>query len=520
MALSFLLLLCLAVFALAWPQLPADDGTFGLSMTLPVPVTGGRGDQRDGDASRRQLPVDDDDDDTGTFYTLPIIHSTKCGVFSRQIEVELANRSDVAYYAQLNIGTPPQPVYAQLDTGSFELWVNPDCTVLRPADERFCQAVGVYDPGRSSSSSLLPSTASLRYGIGTANINYVRDDVSFAGSPVLSLVRFGMATATTDQFAGILGLGHGQNYTVTYPNIMDELVAQGAIRTKAYSLALGSKTEQQGLLVLGGIDTAKYSGHLAALPVIPAEQAPDRVARFWVNLKSLALTPPSGVTRAPYVAAAGLPVFLDSGATMTLLPRALADAVAADFGAPPSSSSADPEASHSFYEVDCSMADAPGTLDFSFGGSLTIRVPYAEMVRRTRADPPRCVLGFVPDDDFALLGDTFLRSAYAVFDLESDVVYMAQYQNCGERQMAVRRVQDIHAIVGLCEAPATGAAPVGKPALPSQAVAAPDTTPAEDATFVAGPAAGVVGVSAAAGLSLSRAWVWSIAVAMVLFHVA
>ncbi|EEY21636.1 candidapepsin-8 [Verticillium alfalfae VaMs.102] len=366
MALSFLLFLCLAVFALAWPQLPADDGTFGLSMTLPVPVTGGQGDQH--------------------------------------------------------------------------------------------------------------------------------------------------------QFAGILGLGHGQNYTVTYPNMMDELVAQGAIRTKAYSLALGSKTEQQGLLVLGGIDTAKYSGHLAALPVIPAEHAPDRVARFWVNLRSLALTPPSGVTRAPYVAAAGLPVFLDSGATMTLLPRALADAVAADFGAPPSNSSDDPEASHSFYEVDCSMADAPGTLDFSFGSSLTIRVPYAEMVRRTRADPPRCVLGFVPDDDFALLGDTFLRSAYAVFDLESDVVYMAQYRNCGERQMAVRRVQDIHAIVGLCEAPATGAALGGKPAQPSQAVAAPDTTPTEDATSVTGP--GVVGVSAAAGLSLSRAWIWSIAFAMVSVHLA
>ncbi|KAG7115688.1 Candidapepsin-2 like protein [Verticillium longisporum] len=479
-------------------------------MTLPVPVTGGRGDQHDGEASRRQLPVDDDDDDTGAFYTLPIIHSTKRGVFSRQIEVELANRSDVAYYAQLNIGTPPQPVYAQLDTGSFELWVNPDCTVLRPADQRFCQAVGVYDPARSSSSSLLSSTASLRYGIGTANISYVRDDVSFAGSPVLSHVRFGMATATTDQFAGILGLGHGKNYTVTYPNMMDELVAQGAIRTKTYSLALGSKTEQQGLLVLGGIDTAKYSGHLAALPVIPAQQAPDRVARFWVNLRSLALTPPSGVTRAPYVAAAGLPVFLDSGATMTLLPRALADAIAADFGASPSSSPDDPETSHSFYEVDCSMADAPGTLDFSFGRSLTIRVPYAEMVRRTRADPPRCVLGFVPDDDFALLGDTFLRSAYAVFDLESDVVYMAQYRNCGERPMAVRRVQDIHAIVGLCEAPAR----------PSQAVAAPDTAPTEAATFASGPVPGLVDVSAAAGLSLSRAWVWSIAFAMVLVHVA
>ncbi|KAM0280236.1 hypothetical protein ACHAQH_004194 [Verticillium albo-atrum] len=509
MALSLLLLLCLAVLARAWPQLPADDGSFGSSVTLPVPVTGARGIQ-DHDASRRQLPVDDDD--TGAFLTLPVIHSTKRGVFGRQIEVDLANRSDVAYYAQLNIGTPPQPVYAQLDTGSFELWVNPDCTVLRPADQRFCQAVGVYDPAASSSSARIDSTASLRYGIGSANITYVRDDVSFAGSPVLSQIRFGTATATTDQFAGILGLGHGQNYTVGYPNMMDELVTQGAIRTKAYSLALGSKSEQKGLLVLGGIDTAKYSGDLTPLPVIPADDSPDGVARFWVSLSSLALTPPSGVPRTPYAAAAGLPVFLDSGATLTLLPRDLADAMAADFGAPPSAGDG------AFYDVDCAMADAPGTIDFGFAG-VTVRVPYREMVRQMRSDPPRCVLGFVPDDDFALLGDTFLRSAYAVFDLESDTVYMAQYRNCGERQMAIRRVEDIGAIVGLCETGAPSGVGAGGAPLPSQVVAAPGSVPT-DATFVAGPGPVPVGESEAVSLSSSRSWAWGFVIALVVGVVA
>ncbi|KAM0322178.1 hypothetical protein ACHAQA_009668 [Verticillium albo-atrum] len=498
MALSLLLLLCLAVLARAWPQLPADDGGFGSAVTLPVPVTPQDRDARD--ASRRQLPVDDDD--SGAFYTLPVIHSTKRGVFSRQIEVELANRSDVAYYAQLNIGNPPQPVYAQLDTGSFELWVNPDCTVLRPADQRFCEAVGVYDPAVSSTSSSIDSTASLRYGIGSANITYVRDDISFAGSPVLSQVRFGTATATTDQFAGILGLGHGQNYTVGYPNIMDELVAQGALRSKAYSLALGSKSEQQGLLVLGGIDTAKYSGDLTPLPVISADDSPDGVARFWVKMDSLALTPPSGVSRAPYAAAADMPVFLDSGATLTLLPRALADAMAADFGAPGADD-------RGFYPVDCGMMDAPGTIDFGFDG-VTVRVPYREMIRQMRADPPRCVLGFVPNDDFALLGDTFLRSAYAVFDLETDTVYMAQYQNCGTRQMAIRRVEDIPAIVGLCET-AAGAPPVG--AVPSQVVAAPDTLPSE-VTVVTGPdVSGGSSGTMSRGISLS--WVLLAVVAAV-----
>lgn len=326
---------------------------------------------------------------------------------------------------------------------------------MRPSDQNFCEATGSYDSSASSTSRDLRRTSSLQYGIGNANISYVTDDISLAGGPTLSQLQFGIATDTTDQFAGILGLGHGQNYSTLYPNMMDQLVAQRAIRSKTYSLALGSKAEQSGLLVLGGIDTLKYSGALAPLPVIPAASSPDGVARFWVALQSISVTAPSG--RSIPFPNSTFPVFLDSGATLTLLPRPLSDTIAAAFGSPGIDA-------RGFYPVDCALARAPGTMDFAFAG-VTVRVPYGEMIREIKRmdGSSTCMLGIMPSPDFVLLGDTFLRSAYAVFDLEADVVYMAQYTNCGSRTMEIMDNEHIGAIVGLCPGTQAGAVatPVG-----------------------------------------------------------
>lgn len=145
----------------------------------------------------------------GHYLTLPVLHSTNRDVFgdpsSRRdtATVELANRTDIAYYAQrksaanlsgylrlpvtdprpVDIGAPPQQQYVQLDTGSFELWVNPNCSALKNAiDRRFCESVGNYDPGASSTSTQLDGSKELVYGIGSARIEYVTDDIALSGT--------------------------------------------------------------------------------------------------------------------------------------------------------------------------------------------------------------------------------------------------------------------------------------------------------------------------------------------------
>ncbi|KAK3374794.1 aspartic peptidase domain-containing protein [Podospora didyma] len=374
---------------------------------------------------------------------LPIVHSTNVNHFSdkRGVQLKLANRSDVAYYAQLSIGTPPQPVYVQLDTGSFELWVNPDCATVSDGDSLFCERAGRYDSAKSSTASKLGTKKTLRYGIGTANISYVVDTVSLAGSAMgLEKVQFGVATGTEDHFSGILGIGYGVDVATPYRNFVDELQTQNVTKVKAYTLALGSKESKEGVIVFGGVDTSKFGGPLAKLPIIPATQSPDQVPRFWVNMKNISITPPNQNTQV--YTNSSMPVFLDSGSTMTLLPPNLTRAIAKDFGV-------DGPDANGFFRIDCGLTNVNGSLNFAFEG-LNVRVPYKELIREVPGSPPACFLGITPSSNFALLGDTFLRSAYVVFDLEDNQIWMTQAANCGSTPMALRNMQDLGSLVGAC----------------------------------------------------------------------
>ncbi|KAK2605895.1 hypothetical protein QQS21_003735 [Conoideocrella luteorostrata] len=464
--------LSLSLSAYAWPQLRNGSDLFGQAITaesilsdvssrglpvvdesvsmgtLPVP----RLSKRDAfgtllnakrlpkDDAKRGLPVGDI---SPGLMTLPVVHVERPSLDRRGVEVRLDNRSDVAYYAQLNIGNPPQKVFAQLDTGSFELWVNPDCGRLALSDRQFCQAIGNYDPKKSSSSKASSLSTELRYGIGSAQVDYVLDDIVLpSSSQQMKQVQFGVAESSRDQFSGILGIGHGVGVNTGYKNFIDQLADQGVTKTKAYSVALGSKTDKAGVVVFGGIDQGKYSGTLAPLPLIPADKSPDGVARFWVTLNSIQHTAANGQTTA--LTSNTMPVFLDTGATLTLLPPKLADQMAQAVGA----SKAD---GNGFYIVDCDLASQNGTIDFNFEG-VTIRVPYKEMIREIQTLPTSCYLGIMPSTSFTLLGDTFMRSAYVVFDISNNMTYMAPYANCGAKPQTIDTSTNITSIVGTCSA--------------------------------------------------------------------
>lgn len=387
---------------------------------------------------------------------LPIIHSTNLDHFARRgIQLALNNRSDVAYYAQLEIGTPPQTVYTQLDTGSFELWVNPDCTTVSPSDSLFCQRIGHYNSSLSSSAISLGTNQTLHYGIGAANISYFTDVVSLAGSSASSAlkdVQFGVATSSRDAFSGILGIGYGQGLATKYPNFIDQLHSQNVTKVKAYTLALGSKDAKEGTIVFGGVDISKFSGPLAQVPIIPAASSPDKVPRFWVQMNGISLTPPSGESTTAYEGSQ-IPAFLDSGSTMTILPPKLTSKIAKDFGSP------EPDA-NGFFQVGCEFVGMNGTVDFQFEAGnedgeekkmVTVRVPYKEMIREVgEGETKNCFLGVVGSETFTLLGDTFLRSAYAVFDLQTHSIWLTQASSCGSSPAALKDVTDLSRVVGKC----------------------------------------------------------------------
>lgn len=91
-------------------------------------------------------------------------------------------------------------------------------------------------------------------------------------SDTLKNVTFGVNSYPRTEQYGVLGLGFGKGVNSKNSSIIDELVDQNIIESKAFSLAPGPYGSKEGSLILGGIDTKKFSGSLERRPVVDAPE--------------------------------------------------------------------------------------------------------------------------------------------------------------------------------------------------------------------------------------------------------
>ncbi|KAI1259668.1 acid protease [Xylariaceae sp. FL1019] len=369
---------------------------------------------------------------SGQVLTMPLKRVDHKGVATpsvakRFFKADILGVYGAAYLAELTIGTStngnPQTVDVLIDTGSFELWVDPDCEASNVPE--FCTAFGYYDPDLSSSSKKLPGAGfDIRYGSGDATGPYYTDDIYISGARIADQ-QFGVANSSDLVWFGIMGLGHGQgNGFIDYPIIIDSLADQGFTNTKLFSMDLGGQPAPgaaiTGEMVFGGVDTSKYSGFLQRVPTDPSDP------HYKVTVNSIGIKLPNSNISTPLVDTnIPLDVILDSGTTLSLLPESVVEDLAAMFpGAQPDGNGG--------YLVDCAFQDQDGSVDFEFlagSSTVTINVAYKDFVWNSGGD---CYLGAWYSDDLGIwiLGDTFLRGAYVTFDQTNDAVFMGNYQTC------------------------------------------------------------------------------------------
>lgn len=330
----------------------------------------------------------------------------------------------------VTFGSDNQAVKVAIDTGSDELFVDPNCndSEFSSFEQKQCEANGRYDPSTSSSSSKTGETSQIVYGSGAVNIEYYTDAIGIPGaSQNLTKVQFGRATASEDLNEGILGTGFGKGVNLNYSNFIDALEEQGVTNTKAFSVGLGTSSTAGGSVVFGGIDTKKFSGSLASLDIL----SPTRgdIQRYAVALSAISYSDGSGT--ATKLSGSSLNnVLLDTGSSLCELPTEVVESMASTLDAQEDQSSG-------LLLVDCDFMTASHTLEFAFDG-VTIVVPMTSFILQ---DGPYCILGVQALQSgsgiTALLGDTFLRSAYVVFDQTNMKIGMAQYENCGTNEQPI-----------------------------------------------------------------------------------
>ncbi|KAM0476749.1 hypothetical protein ACHAPX_006173 [Trichoderma viride] len=357
----------------------------------------------------------------------------------------LNNITGGGYYAEFSVGTPPQKLSFMLDTGSSDTWVNSVdadlCTdsIIQERVGEFCSKQ--FDQTKSKSFNSTRQVFNITYLDGR-NIRgrYFQDTITINDATIKNQ-KMGLALESV-RGTGLMGLGFRSNEAaaIKYPTVIENMVSQKIIAMPAFSLYLNDLQTSQGSILFGGVDTDKFHGGLATLPFQPLPASVSRTSDIVMYAVQLNGFKVSGLDT-PAVNATAI---LDSGSTISLLPGDVVQAVWKEFGVMNVQGIPNPF-------VDCAKANLKDTsLSFQFTNK-TINVPIDEMVINNLAsvqdqifsDPTLkqvfkgwsgvCTFGMastsdfgISSDQFVLLGDTFLRSAYVVYDLQNQQVGIAQ----------------------------------------------------------------------------------------------
>ncbi|ODQ65686.1 acid protease [Nadsonia fulvescens var. elongata DSM 6958] len=352
------------------------------------------------------------------------------------------------YSVNLTIGTPPQDFSLLIDTGSSDLWVlgnqNPYCSDgpqaknssnKIPVRDRFkCKGSGVFSIDDSSTWSFNNSDFEISYMDTSYASGDWGTDVVVMDEAKIKNMSFAVGTFSNST-TGILGIGFEgleSTYNTTaeslYPNLPQELYLRNYTQAVAYSLYLDNADSQEGHILFGGVDHNNYNGTLTTVPLVNKYDTEfvKNPVEFTISLNGLSLQADNTYYDVYNTTSLAL---LDSGTSLSYLPVSAVSHLVKAFGATYFSSVG-------LYVMPCTD-DQSIFLNFNFTGAV-IKVPLTELLipLQTNLGVPLlfhsgyevCAIGLSPVHDISdvILGDTFLRSAYVVYDLENYEISLAQ----------------------------------------------------------------------------------------------
>lgn len=368
---------------------------------------------------------------------------------------------ETLYFANASLGTPAQNFRLHIDTGSSDLWVNSASSSLCRQGGNQCGESGTYNANRSSTYKYVNGAFNISYVDGSgASGDYATDTFRFGGQTLKDL-QFGIGYVSSST-EGILGIGYTINEVAVtraggqpYPNLPQKLVDDNLISSNAYSLWLNDLDASTGTILFGGVDKDKFHGTLQTLPIIPEQ---DNVyAEFIIALTGMGQNGKNG----SIFSNQNVPVLLDSGSSLMYLPDTVVRSLYRTYNA-------QYDATQGAAFVDCNLAYQEGSLDFVFSGvRISVAIDELVLVASVSRGQPICILGILPaGNQVAVLGDTFLRSAYVVYDLANNEISLAQtnFNATSENIQEIQKGTDgVPNATGVADAVSTAAVATGGP---------------------------------------------------------
>ncbi|KAL5346002.1 hypothetical protein ACLOAV_009032 [Pseudogymnoascus australis] len=316
--------------------------------------------------------------------------------------------TDFSYTTSVYVGSKNKPMRMLVDSGAASTWIM-GSTCTKPA----CKIHDTFGPADSDTYKTSTKTFSLEYGTGKVSGKYIEDTLGLAGFSLP--VNFGVADDVSDDFNnypmdGILGLARFPDAAV--PGFASALIDKKLLDKNIFSVNIyrASDLANNGEITFGGVDTSKYTGDITYTDtatkggswVIPVDGA-------GFNGEDSGLK--------------GKNAIIDTGTTYCFMPPA--DAKSFYSSVPGAKVSEDGGS----YAVPCTTT-IPA--EFTFSGAK-YSIPSKDWVGGKVGGvktETMCTSNIysrdATQDGSWLLGDTFLKSVYAVFDLDESRIGLAQ----------------------------------------------------------------------------------------------
>ncbi|TFK44408.1 aspartic peptidase domain-containing protein [Crucibulum laeve] len=321
--------------------------------------------------------------------------------------------TDLQWFGNISVGTPPQLVTVVFDTGSSSLEFA--STLCGQA----CAAQVQFDSTKSSSFVDTGRTSSITFSTGVGvdpviGANYKltlrsgQDTVSVGGLKATNVNLFLITNQTPkfdiDPFSGIQGMSC---MGATAQGFFAALISQGL--PSLFSMYLTPKAVGKAELTIGGTDSTKFTGTpiFASLPAGSGNTWRLSSPKLSVNGKTTSLLSTQRT------------IIFDSGTSNILFPTTTTEAIYALISPDIKANPNEPGT----YGIACNrISSLPAVIDITFtsqaGKPFNLTIPSSELsVGPFANDPSTCQTLINAFDGLSLVGGSVLKHYYSIWDV-------------------------------------------------------------------------------------------------------